>query len=405
MKNRKVKYNVNLYSQSFIWVPFEEYVRIGGAEGRVSHRQTNTSVRTWFSQHMHSEIMFDVSTEGRGLWTGPAATFDNVQWSNFTAGIYHMDDQWSYNVLGFVKNAPTSRVGGDPLVDVTNGFVNLDEGTEFRLNPTDEFIRYKYNEVPRGTDEAIHNDLRNSGSTIFGWTDSMNPWNFKDYGYRIACMVWQAKWFDIVYFMYDKSGRHVEVSTAYDITTGIGVPPFDDSGGSIGSPFFDRILIRAHWVPRSEDSDLNHPGAFAPDYSWIHGSDRDHMAFTRCVIPDPPAGDPSGSAWTGAATDPNGEVVVHHFPVVMVTDIAAFLAAGNMDYDTFFSQTEFRDKFTNYLVYLWPIHTYHYIGDMGVNKANWVKDSPDTSRLRENHDEQAMSFAEMQLPEIDLQNG
>jgi hypothetical protein len=310
-----------------------------------------------------------------GFLDGPVMTNDGEtaeQYVQYNQPLYA--DQCIYNRCYVFSSKPT--VKNLAVVDRRDrDFQPLKAGTSVILNPSNSFMRLRFNKVPPGMSQTLHTIIRaqrtryrkSGGSAI---TDEL--------GYKVHNMAYCARWFTIRWNAHDRSGRGVTVNSpaSYDHRVGIGyVPEGYPASDSVKSAYQKEIIVRAYWIPVGAKDSEAHNGGFAPDEAWLDNSEDSNIAWQDIALPD----------WSSSETLPYNEP--HSGDTIISHCIPCFVREGHVgdwiehnwgtggDRDNI-SVATWNSEFAPFLFFAWPIH--HFWATSGADKEQWTDDVPDT---------------------------
>jgi hypothetical protein len=353
MENRKVRYKTTIDECVFLICPSEDqfYQDNGDRAG------TNANYRETFAEVFPGgwSAGYEAYRFFRNGWL---ATQQGLPGKEHFIGRYSSwDDQLTYNTLHILRNLPIVGVPQIERDTTDEPFAEL-KNSKITLNPSGNQIRHKYNTLPPGMDEDLHTKIMETRS-LFSTPEGTGTEGNGLIGYICRNIVYVSKWYNIVYFIYDKSGRALNVVSpaTYDQRVGIGKP---NTGVYEG-----KILIRAHWVPvGAKDSDV-HDGSWRVDEAWLNDTDNSLPAWQRIDIP----------SWN--PTEPYGQSTDNHVLTCYCSDATPSYVIrqfGSAVGDSL-SSGNFNSQYANYMFYAWPIHHFWDTGSSsGSGKLSWTSD-------------------------------
>ena len=358
MANRQVKFDILVDYSSFMCTPTEENTYTTNDGNDIGVDNNNWGVIDYpGGPGVGFHVRWDDDID-----TGPVGINDGVVTeTQYICQASVHSDQYKYNRIVQLKNLPRKPLnGGEPFVSQRDSYTTL-ANTKFSFDPTSPRVNHVFNKMPSGSLEGFHSSIVNNYTIYYKDVGGLCGRYSDQLGYRAACLVFAAKWYNFVYDIHDKSGRSVFVaSPSYDGRSGIGMPSTTDYVAQ--SPYAGKVLIRAHWIPRSVDS-TPHSGGFFPGYSYLDPAEAANYAFQDVNFP----------AWANLS-DPNGQAIQNHPMLLFMGDLNADVA---LDASTSYNSASvgaFESAVSQWAFYAWPIHHYWPSGQMSTNKQNWSED-------------------------------
>lgn len=378
-RNRLVKCNIDVDSSCFVYAPFEELTYDQDDDVVATNAQNRHFYDIIYGNGSYVDSVFIRDELQHRIQGGAVGVNDGV--SAGTGGLCQAithDDQYHYNMIVQLQNQVSVKGNGEIVrfsgIRSDDQFKELKDSTVL-IDPRGSRIRHTYNKIPAGKEADFRTQLLDRLVLVYGrpsvGADCVNPPSMR-LGFRNRNLVFAARWFTVVYDIWDRSGRAPLVTNfTYDEKQGIGYVPQNLGYGQYGG----RLIVRAHWLPLATDS-TPHPGSLSPSYTYLAAGENNNFAFQNYTDPN----------WTGITDPPadSGTNTIQNHPVVCVCgdkraiDVILVDDTNNLNN---MSTTDFNNIVSKYAFYAWPIHHFWKASSMGTNKATWTVAGSDSSNF------------------------
>jgi len=373
--NRLLKFKADVDYHYTVILPIEDMYYGDSVHWGVGNNYKMTNTWRWPNAYVYSANTATFNTYGvnevigysdlpSAVLTADGITTTEIKWpedeNGDQLGIYDYGASHKINQIYCIKNTSSHRIGR-ATIPYQPDFIRSDTiESLIVINPRHPHINHYYDTIPHSVAESIDAYVESLTDTE-GWKFASAAWRYfssPNITWQIHNLVYTAKWYTVVYEVYDKSGRAPTIQQTYDSRVGIGVCNVDDADGA----YKNRLVVRCHWIPES-DNDLIGGFYSSPKWQNLNTADNDHYALKRFTVP--------GYTDQGA-TDLDGTSVDWFALPVVCVDGHAFnhVRSASSAYQITEGMTvgDYEGKYSDFTFFAYPVWA---VWKPSLTKASW----------------------------------